>query len=61
MQRQVEAGKASKVDVDLKDETVRGTLPLFKLRSKNEREQWRKLAFPLPVNWTRSCSCVRMP
>ena len=57
VQRQVEAGKASKVDVDLKDETVRGTLPLFKLRSKNEREQWRKLAFPLPVNMQAGAEC----
>ena len=45
---QVDAGKAAKVDTDPKDETVRGTLPLFKLRSKNDREQWRKLAFPVP-------------
>ena len=50
VQRQVEAGKARKVETDLKDETVRGTIPLFKLRSKNDREQWRKLAFPLPDN-----------
>jgi hypothetical protein len=29
--------------VDKKDETVRGTLPLFKLRSKADREKWQKL------------------
>ena len=28
---------------DKKDETVRGSLPLFKLRSKSDREAWRKL------------------
>ena len=28
---------------DQKDETVRGSLPLFKLRSKADREAWRKL------------------
>ena len=44
----VEAGKANMVEKDLKDESVRGTLPLFKLRSKQDREQWRKLAFPIP-------------
>ena len=57
VQRQVEAGKASKVDTDLKDETVRGTIPLFKLRSKNDREQWRKLAFPLPDNMQPGAEC----
>ena len=57
VQRQVEDGKASKVDIDLKDETVRGTLPLFKLRSKNDIEQWRKLAFPLPVNMQAGAEC----
>ena len=31
----------------MKDETVRGSLPLFKLRSQKDREQWRKLAFPV--------------
>ena len=35
MQRQVEAGKASKVDI----------------------EQWRKLAFPLPVNMQAGAEC----
>ena len=45
---QVDAGRAAKTDTDMKDETVRGMLPLFKLRSKNDREQWRKLAFPVP-------------
>ena len=39
VQMQVDAGKAAKVDTDLKDETVRGMLPLFKLRSKDDREQ----------------------
>ena len=29
--------------VDKKDETVRGTKPLFKLRSKGSREEWRNL------------------
>ena len=29
--------------VDLKDETVRGALPLFKLRSKEDRLRWQKL------------------
>ena len=57
VQRQVEAGKASKADIDLKNETVRGTLPLYKLRSKNDREQWRKLAFPLPVNMQAGAEC----
>ena len=31
----------------MRDETVRGSLPLFKLRSQKDREQWRKLAFPV--------------
>ena len=48
VQMQVQAAKATKVDTDLKDETVRGMMPLFKLRSKNDREQWRKMAFPVP-------------
>ena len=48
VQMQVDAGKAAKTDTDMKDETVRGMLPLFKLRSKNDREQWRKLALPVP-------------
>ena len=43
VQMQVQAAKATKVDTDLKDETVRGMMPLFKLRSKNDREQWRKI------------------
>ena len=29
--------------VDKKDETVRGCLPLFKLRSRADREAWQKL------------------
>ena len=57
VQRQVEAGKAKKVDTDMKDETVRGTIPLFKLRSKNDREQWRKLAFPPPDNMQAGAEC----
>ena len=28
---------------DPRDETVRGTLPIFKLRSKEDREGWKKL------------------
>ena len=32
--------------MDPKDETVRGSMPLVKLRSREDREQWRKLAFP---------------
>ena len=43
VQMQVQAAKATKVDTDLKDETVRGMMPLFKLRSKNDREQLRKI------------------
>ena len=33
----------TEVNEDKKDETVRGSLPLFKLRSKSDREAWRKL------------------
>ena len=33
----------SKSTLDEKDETVRGSLPLFKLRSREDRERWRKL------------------
>jgi len=46
VQRRVDAAKEAKKTVDPKDETVRGSLPLFKLRSREDREQWRKLAFP---------------
>ena len=42
----MDAAKQVKQNTDPKDETVRGSLPLFKLRSKQDREQWRKLAFP---------------
>ena len=28
---------------DPRDETVRGVLPIFKLRSKEDREGWKKL------------------
>ena len=28
---------------DLRDETVRGVLPIFQLRSKEDREGWKKL------------------
>ena len=42
----MDAAKQVKPNTDPKDETVRGALPLFKLRSKQDREQWRKLAFP---------------
>lgn len=53
VQRQVDAAKeVKKTEVDLKDETVRGSLPLFKLRSKADRDQWRKLAFPVSENVT---------
>ena len=38
-----EAGR--EVNEDKKDKTVRGSLPLFKLRSKADREAWRKLVF----------------
>lgn len=54
---QVDAGKAGKVDTDLKDETVRGMLPLFKLRSKDDRASWRKLAFPVPENIQVGAEC----
>ena len=54
---QVDAGKAAKVDTDLKDETVRGMLPLFKLRSKDDRASWRKLAFPVPENIQVGAEC----
>ena len=47
VQRRVDAAKEAKKTVDPKDETVRGALPLFKLRSREDREQWRKLAFPV--------------
>ena len=34
--------ESHKVD-DEKDDTVRGCLPLFKLRSRADREAWQKL------------------
>ena len=40
-QRRVDAAKEAKKTVVLKDETVRGSLPLFKLRSREDREQSR--------------------
>ena len=53
VQRRVDAAKeVKKAEVDLKDETVRGSLPLFKLRSKADRDQWRNLAFPVSENVT---------
>ena len=47
MQVRLDAAKEAgrEVNVDKKDETVRGSLPLFKLRSKADREAWRKLVF----------------
>ena len=46
----MDAAKQVKQNTDPKDETVRGSLPLFKLRSKQDREQWRKLAFPVGLD-----------
>ena len=57
VQMAVEAGKANMVEKDLRDESVRGTLPLFKLRSKQDREQWRKLAFPIPETVQAGAEC----
>ena len=37
------AKEKNKGGLDEKDETVRGSLPLFKLRSREDRERWRKL------------------
>ena len=54
----VEAGKANMVDKDLNDESVRGTLPLFKLRSKQDRvDQWCKLACPIPETVQAGAEC----
>ena len=44
VQQRLDAAKVTtEVNEDKKDETVRGSLPLFKLRSKSDREAWRKL------------------
>ena len=45
---QVDAGKAAKTETDMKDETVRGMLPLFKLRSKNDPSAGCLLFLPCP-------------
>ena len=37
------AKQGKEAATDEKDETVRGCLPLFKLRFKDDREKWRKL------------------
>ena len=44
MQRTLDTAREAKIEpVDKKDETVRGTLPLFKLRSRADRAKWQKL------------------
>ena len=44
MQRVMDAARERAGEpIDKKDETVRGSLPLFKLRSKADREKWQKL------------------
>ena len=44
VQQRIEASKQKKeVAIDEKDGTVRGSLPLFKLRSKADRQKWQKL------------------
>ena len=48
VQQRVDKAKEVKEQaVDLKDETVRGALPLFKLRSKEDRLKWQKLVSSL--------------
>ena len=37
------AGEEAKKTVDVKDETVRGTIPLFKLKNHAERREFQKL------------------
>ena len=45
MQQRLNAARRSSTELneDKKDETVRGSLPLFKLRSQADREALRKL------------------
>ena len=45
VQQRLNAARRSSTELneDKKDETVRGSLPLFKLRSQADREAWRKL------------------
>ena len=51
-QRVDQAKEAKEQAVDLKDETVRGGLPLFKLRSKEDRLKWQKLVSSLGwIDW----------
>ena len=39
--------------VDKRDETVRGSIPLFKLRSRADREKWQKLVIYKTGNISR--------
>merc|ERR1719239_48475 len=46
VQRVIDAAREGAGEpIDKKDETVRGSLPLFKLRSKADREKWQKLIY----------------
>ena len=53
VQRRVDQAKEAKEQaVDLKEETVRGVLPLFKLRSKEDQLKWQKLVSSLGlIDW----------
>ena len=41
---------AKRRQLTIKDETVRGALPLFKLRSKEDRLRWQKLVSSVWIN-----------
>ena len=58
MQQRIDKEKDEREStVDLKDETVRGKLPLFKLRSREDRQKWQKLVSDTVAlyKWKSNC------
>ena len=58
MQQRIDKEKDKREStVDLKDETVRGKLPLFKLRSREDRQKWQKLVSDTVAlyKWKSNC------
>ena len=62
MQRTLDTARDGKIEpVDKKDETVRGTLPLFKLRSRADRAKWQKLVLRQTGNFYTESDCKLKP
>ena len=62
VQRTIDTAREGKIEpIDKKDETVRGTLPLFKLRSRADRAKWQKLVIRLTGNFYTESDCKLKP